>query len=155
MRVDDGVHVGTVPVDPQVKSVRRIHHTVAFQEVEIVVAQHDVACLRLVETETEAQHPISARLFSASSDLARQRRFVAFVCEYPARQGDLLPQAPFRGAKMFLHLLARALVIGLFGSYCGHLCLHSNDMNRIKRSSFPPASKPCDRLLSLYYDTYR
>src|ERR1700682_5699843 len=99
MRVDDGVHVRAVPVNPQMKSVRRIHHTVAFQEVEIVIAEHDVACLRLVETETEAQHPVSAGLLSPSSDLPRQRRFVTFVCEYPARQGDFLTQAPFGSPK--------------------------------------------------------
>ena len=37
MGVHDGVHVGSMPINPKVKAVRRIYHTVAGEQVEIVV----------------------------------------------------------------------------------------------------------------------
>ena len=56
MGVHDRVHLRPVPVDPEVEAVRRVHHAVALQHVEVVVEQHDVARLCLVEAEAEAEH---------------------------------------------------------------------------------------------------
>src|SRR5712691_2222628 len=93
------------------EAVRRIHHAVAGEQLEIVVDQHEVAGARLVEAETEAQHPVGAGPLAARRDLAGERGLVALGGENPAGERYLLGQRPRRQRQMALHLLAGARVI--------------------------------------------
>ena len=87
---------GPMSVNPQVKAVRRIHHAVASEQVEIVVDQHEIAGARLVEAEAEAQHPIGAGPLAACCDLAGERGLVALGGENPAGKRYLLTERPRR-----------------------------------------------------------
>jgi hypothetical protein len=62
MRVDDGVHVRPMAVNPQMEAVGQVDHAVAFQQVQVVVHQCHVGRLRFVESEPETQHPVRAGL---------------------------------------------------------------------------------------------
>ena len=111
MGVHDRVHVRPMAVNPQMEAIRRVHHAVAFEQLEIVVDQHDIAGARLVEAETEAQHPVGAGLVAARGDLAGERGLMALVGENPAGESNLLAQRPGRQIQMALHLLGGARVV--------------------------------------------
>src|SRR5262249_2548686 len=86
MRVHDRGHVSPMTVNPQVEAVRWIHHTIAFDEIEIVVDEHDVAGARLIEAETKAKHPVGAWPITAGGDLAGECGLVAISGKNPTGQ---------------------------------------------------------------------
>src|SRR5215467_14596923 len=92
MRVHNRIDVRSMAVNPQMETVRRIHHAVALNEVEIVVHQHNVAGARFIEAKAEAEHPVGVRLVTARSDLACERGLMALSRENPAAQCNLLAQ---------------------------------------------------------------
>src|SRR3954453_24064307 len=96
MGVHDGIHLGTMSIDPQVKAVRWIHHAVASKQVEIVVDKHEIAGARLVEAEAKAQHPIGAGPLATRCDLAGERGLVAFGGENATGKRYLLAERPRR-----------------------------------------------------------
>src|SRR5215510_2896525 len=96
MRMHDRGHVWAMAIDPQMEAVRWIHHSVAFQEIEIVVDQNDVDGARLVKAEAEAQHPVGAMAVTARGDLAGKRGLVALGRKNPAGERDPLAERPGR-----------------------------------------------------------
>src|SRR5439155_12057778 len=94
MGVHDGIHVGSMTVNPKVKAVRRIYHPVAGEQVEIVVDQYEIAGTRLVEAEAKAQHPIGAGPLAARCDLAGECGLVAFGGENATGKRYLLTERP-------------------------------------------------------------
>src|SRR6476469_1656807 len=111
MGVDDAVHVSAVPVDPEMKAVRGIGHSLALDDVQIVVDQDDVVRRRLVEAETETQHVIGAGRLAARSDLSCERGLMALRGENAAGERELLTRIPRRSRQMLLHVAARTLVV--------------------------------------------
>ena len=111
MRVHDRIDVWSMTVNPKVEAVRRIHHAIALKQLKIVVYQHEIAGARLIETKTEAQHPIGAGPITTRGDLASKSGLVALGRENPASKRNLLTERPRRHSEMTLHLLSGACVV--------------------------------------------
>ena len=70
MSVNDRANLRTLPIDPQVKAVRRVGHALTFQHTQIVVDQQEVVSADLVQSEAEAHGPIGAGPVAAGCELS-------------------------------------------------------------------------------------
>src|SRR5262249_12453203 len=85
---------GTDAIDPQVETVGRVGHALAFEHVEIVVDQQEVGGGDLLEAQSEAHHVVAAGPRPARGELAGQRRIVALHGEDAAGERQFLPRRP-------------------------------------------------------------
>ena len=93
-----------VAVDPQVKAVGRIGHALAFQHVQIVVHQQEVAGAHLVEAKPETRGPHGALGGPAGGDLPGQGRAMLFPRQHAAAQRELLAITPGGRLQVALHV---------------------------------------------------
>src|SRR5262249_24692956 len=144
----------------EVKAVRWIHHPIALKQLKIVVHQHKIAGARLIEAETETQHPIGAGPVAARGDLAGKGGFVALGGENAAGERDLLAKGPGRHSEMTLHLLGGAgVILGLLTNddvtHClspvirasRQLALPALPISEFQPRRRPPARPGCHRSL--------
>lgn len=87
----DALHVRSCVIDPAVKTVGGVRHSVSSQHVEISVDDEQVACGDLVEPQTQPLGVVRPGLLSAGGDLSRQARIVPGVKEHATGQRNFLP----------------------------------------------------------------
>ncbi|KAG0925006.1 hypothetical protein G6F31_018898 [Rhizopus arrhizus] len=119
MRVDDGLHIWTRLVHPQMEARGRVGHAVARQGVQVAVDFDEVRRRRLVKAQAEAQGPVRARARRAHADLSRQAGFLLGHRQDAAGVGHGFLDASRHGLQMARHFLRGTGVEIRFLSQCG------------------------------------
>ena len=91
VRMDDAVHIRPPTVHPGVKTVGRVGNAVAFQNLQVLIDQQQIAGGYLIKTQAQLLRVIGARRWPAGGDLPSQTRVVTVLEQDAARERQLLP----------------------------------------------------------------
>src|SRR3954466_3781901 len=109
MRVDDGIDVRTLAIDPYMEARGGVGPPPAGQRFQILIHQHHALRIRFVEPIAELQRPPGPGLFAARRDLAGEPGLVSFGGEDAAGAGKRFLGGKGSAPEIKRHLAVDAL----------------------------------------------